>query len=86
MELAIKENKKKAKLTNGELVPEDLHKFLDVFNENKANQFPEPNMWDHKIDKKEGFKPKSFKNYNLTLEGQKELDKFLNENLEKGYI
>jgi Reverse transcriptase (RNA-dependent DNA polymerase) len=35
---------------------------------------------------KEGFEPKSFKNYNLTLEEQKELDKFLDENLEKGYI
>jgi hypothetical protein len=35
---------------------------------------------------KEGFELKSFKNYNLTLEEQKELDKFLHENLEKGYI
>ena len=35
---------------------------------------------------KEGFKPKSFKNYNLTPEEQKELDKLLDENLEKGYI
>jgi hypothetical protein len=36
-------------------------------------------MWDHKIDMKEGFEPKSFKNYNLTPEEQKELDKFLDE-------
>ena len=35
---------------------------------------------------KEGFEPKSFKNYNLTPEEQKKLDKFLNENLEKEYI
>jgi hypothetical protein len=34
-------------------------------------------MWDHKIDMKEGFEPKSFKNYNLTPEEEKELDKFL---------
>ena len=86
MELAIKENEKKAKLTNEELVLEDLYKFLDVFNKNKANQFPESNVWDHKIDMKEGFKPKSFKNYNLTPEEQKELDKILDKNLEKGYI
>ena len=85
-ELAIKENEKKAELTNEELVPEDVHEFLDVFNKNKANQFPESNMWDHKINIKEGFEPKSFKNYNLTLEEQEELNKFLNENLEKGYI
>jgi hypothetical protein len=25
-----------------------LHDFLDVFDDNKANQFPESNMWDHK--------------------------------------
>jgi hypothetical protein len=35
---------------------------------------------------KEGFEPKYFKNYNLTLEEQKELDKFLDKILEKGYI
>ena len=82
-ELAIKENEKKAKLANEELVPEDLHEFLDVFDGNKANWFPESNVWDHKIDMKEGFESKSFKNYNLTLEEQKELDKFLDKNLEK---
>jgi hypothetical protein len=36
MELAIKENKKKADLPVEKLVP-DLHKCLDVFNDNKAN-------------------------------------------------
>jgi hypothetical protein len=35
---------------------------------------------------KEEFKPKLFKNYNLTLAEQIELDKFLKENLEKWYI
>jgi Reverse transcriptase (RNA-dependent DNA polymerase) len=33
-----------------------------------------------------GFEPKLFKNYNLTPEEQVELDKFLKENLDKGYI
>jgi hypothetical protein len=68
------------------LIPEDLHNFLDVFDDNKANRFPKSNVWDHKIDMNEGFKPKSFKNHNLTPEEQKELDKFLDKNLEKGYI
>ena len=35
---------------------------------------------------KEGFEPKSFKNYNLTPVEQLDLDNFLKENLEKGYI
>jgi hypothetical protein len=86
MELAIKENEKKADLPVENLIPEDLHNFLDVFDNNKANWFPESNVWNQKIDIKEGFEPKSFKNYNLTPEEQKELDKFLDENLEKGYI
>jgi hypothetical protein len=86
MELAIKENEKKADPPVEKLIPEDLHDFLDVFDNNKANWFPESNMWDHKIDMKEKFKPKSFKNHNLTPEEQKELDKFLDKNLEKGYI
>jgi hypothetical protein len=50
MELAIKANKKKEDLPVEKLIPEDLHDFLDVFNDNKANRFPESNMWDHKID------------------------------------
>jgi hypothetical protein len=86
MELAIKENEKKADFLVEKLIPEDLHNFLDVLDDNKANRFPESNVWDHKIDMKEGFEPKSFKNYNLTPEEQKESDKFLDENLEKGYI
>jgi Retroviral aspartyl protease len=51
MELAIKENEKKTDLPVEKLVLEDPHKFLDVFNNNKANRFPESNI--------EGFEPKS---------------------------
>jgi len=35
---------------------------------------------------KADFKPKVFKKYNLSPIEQKELDKFIDENLEKGYI
>ena len=85
-ELAIEENKKKTGKTDKELVPKEYHEYLDVFNEEKAARFPESKPWDHKIGMKEGFEPKSFKNYNLTLAEQLELDNFLKENLEKGYI
>jgi hypothetical protein len=85
-ELAIKENNKKQDKTDKELVPAEYHEYLDIFNEEKAHCFPESRSWDHKIEIKEGFEPKSFKNYNLTLTEQIELDKFLKENLEKGYI
>ena len=85
-ELAIKENNKKEEKTNEELVPKGFHNYLDIFSKEKAYRFPEPRSWDHKIKMKEGFELKSFKNYNLTLAEQIELDKFLKENLEKGYI
>jgi hypothetical protein len=86
MELAIKENEKKADLPLKKLIPENLYDFLDIFDDNKENRFSESNVWDHKIDMKEGFKSKSFKNYNLIPEEQKELDKFLDKILKKEYI
>ena len=69
-----------------EQIPREFHDFLDVFSEEKAARFPEPRPWDHKIELKDDFVPKSFKTYNLTPQEQIELDKFLKENLEKGYI
>jgi Reverse transcriptase (RNA-dependent DNA polymerase) len=86
MELAIKENSKKQDKTDKQLVPVEYHKYLDIFSEEKAHRFPKSRPWDYKIKMKERFEPKSFKNYNLTPAEQLELDKFLKENLEKGYI
>jgi hypothetical protein len=85
-ELAIEENSKKQDKTDKQLVPAEYHKYLDIFSEEKAHRFPKSRPWDHKIEIKEGFEPKSFKNYNLTPAEQLELDKFLKENLKKGYI
>ena len=76
-------NSKKTVLPLEEQIPKEFHEFLDVFSEEKAAQFPEPRSWDHKIELKEGFIPKSFKMYNLTLQEQIDLDKFLKENTEK---
>jgi hypothetical protein len=60
---------------------------LDIFDKDKANQFSDTRPWDHKIEMKSRFEPKSFKTYNLMPEEQQaELDKFLKENLDKGYI
>jgi Reverse transcriptase (RNA-dependent DNA polymerase) len=86
MELAIEENSKKVEKTDKELVPKEYHEYLDIFNEEKAHCFPESRPWDLKIKIKKGFEPKWFKSYNLTLAEQNKLDKFLKENLKKGYI
>jgi hypothetical protein len=85
-ELAIEENSKKMDKTDEQLVLAEYHKYLDIFSEEKAHRFPESRPWDHKIEIKEGFEPKSFKNYNLTPAEQIKLDKFWKENLKKGYI
>ena len=86
IEFHLKHDEVKEELPIEQLVPKPFHEYLDVFDENKADRFPEPRSWDHKIELKEGFEPKSFKTYNLTPEEQKELDQWTKENLEKGYI
>ena len=86
IEFHLKHDEKKQDLPIEKQIPEEYHEYLDVFDEEKADRFPESRIWDHKIEVKEGFQPKSFKTYNLTPEEQIELDKFLKENSEKGYI
>jgi hypothetical protein len=85
-EPAIEENSKKTDKTDKQLVLAEYHEYLDIFSKEKAHRFPKSRPWDHKIEMKEGFEPKSFKNYNITPAEQIKLDKFLKENLEKGYI
>ena len=52
MDMAIEANLKKKEVPVKELVPPEYHEFLDVFDEEKANRFPESHKWDHKIDMK----------------------------------
>ena len=86
IEFHLKHDEKKDNLPIEQIVPEAYHYYLDIFNKTKADRFPGPRSWDHKIELKEGFEPKSFKTYNLTPEEQTELDKWIKENLDKGYI
>jgi len=69
-----------------EIVPKAYHEYLDVFDKEKAQRFPEARPWDHKIEMKPDFEPKVFKAYNLSPEEQTELDKFLKEHLDRGTI
>ncbi len=73
IEFHLKHDEKKDDLPLNQQIPETYHDYLDVFDEDKANRFPGSRPWDHKIELKEGFQPKSFKTYNLTPEEQKEL-------------
>ena len=53
--LAAAANSKKLELTPEKIVPKEYHEFLDVFNKEKANHFPEPRPYNHKIEMKSGF-------------------------------
>ena len=79
-------NQKKPTVPLKDQIPKEFHEFLDVFSEESAARFPEPWSWDHKIELKDTFVPKSFKTYNLMPAEQIELDNFLKGNLDKGYI
>ena len=68
-----------------EIVPPEYHKYLDVFQE-EVEHFPKARLWDHAIDMKPDFEPRSFKSYNLTPEEQEQQELFIRENLKKEYI
>ena len=84
-EFAIKQDKGKEKQTIEQIVPLEYHEYLDVFQE-EVEHFPKARSWDHAIDMKPGFEPRSFKSYNLTPEECKQQEEFIRENLKKGYI
>ena len=85
--LAQKENAKKEDTwTLIKIVPPELHEYLDVFDKEKAKRFPKSQPWDHAIKLKDDFMPSDCKVYPLTLPETEEMNKFINENLAKGYI
>ncbi|KXN80885.1 hypothetical protein AN958_06954, partial [Leucoagaricus sp. SymC.cos] len=67
-------------------IPCKYHNFLKVFNKKASEQFPLPHSWDHKIETKLSFCPISIKSYQLSFKEEQELDAFLKDNLNKGYI
>ncbi|KXN91264.1 hypothetical protein AN958_01586, partial [Leucoagaricus sp. SymC.cos] len=67
-------------------IPHEYHNFLKVFNKKASEQYPPPHSWDHKIETKASFHPISMKSYQLSIKEEQELDTFLKENLNKGYI
>jgi len=81
-ELAHKTIDDKAKVE----LPEVYAKYRMVFEKEASEQMPEYKPWNHAIDLKPDFIPKDCKVYPLSPEEQKEQDKFLEENLRKGYI
>jgi len=69
-----------------ELVPKEYRKYRSVFKKTASERFPESRPWDHKIDLKPDFVPKKAKTYPLSVEEEKEMNKFIDDNLRKGFI
>ena len=62
-------------------VPKEYHDFKSVFDKASFDEMPPQRPWDHTIKLIPGAEPKSYKLYPMSPVEQKELDKFLDENL-----
>jgi hypothetical protein len=84
---ALKDAQEKKKKTFGELVPDYLHNFTDVFTKEGLNTLPpsRPGV-DHRIEMKPGFIPKSAKTYPLSLKETDAVKAFLDKHIAKDFI
>jgi len=57
-----------------------------VFGKVELERMPTRKTWDHAIDLKETFKPQKGRIYPLSKNERKEVQKFVEDQLRKGYI
>jgi len=67
-------------------IPSKYHKFADVFSKTKAEVLPPHRPYDLKIDLEEGAQPPVGPIYSLSASEQEALKKFIEENLNTGFI
>jgi hypothetical protein len=73
--------------TYEEVIPKHYRDFKKVFSEVESERLLEHKPWDHKIDLKPDTPPEHWsKNYPMSVDEQRKVDKFLEENVRKGYI
>ena len=68
------------------VVPEEFHDLLDVFSKREADKLPPHRSYDHKIVLMEGAVPSSGPLYKMSAPELLVLQKYLKENLAKGFI
>ena len=68
------------------LVPHEYWDYLDVFLKSKSECMLLRKPWDHGIDLKEDFPPKKGQLIPLSVDEQKEVEAFLDDQLSKGYV
>ena len=69
-----------------EMVLRQFHKYLKVFEKKDSERMPTRKTWDHAIDLREGFVLKKGKIYPLSRVEREEIQKFVKDQLRKGYI
>ena len=85
-QLAEEAIKQKGTKSFEEQVPSCYHDFADIFSKESFDSLPERRPWDHAIELTPGNHAINCKVYNLSMEEQRELDSFLEENLRSGRI
>jgi len=78
----MEENYRKIK----EIVPKRFLKWKKVFGKVESERMPTRKIWDHAIDLKETFKLWKEKIYPLSKIEREEVQKFIEDQLRKGYI
>ena len=69
-----------------EMVPQRFHKYLKVFEKKDSERMPMKKAWDHAINLREGFVSNKGKIYLLSRIEREEVQKFMKDQLRKGYI
>lgn len=86
-QLAEAAHKAKPQKSFEEMVPEPYRRHAKVFSEKESERLPGHKPWDHAIDlKPDAPETMRTKIYPMSVNEQEELDRFLEENLRKGYI
>jgi len=68
------------------MVPKRFLKWKKVFGKVESKRIPIRKIWDHAIDLKETFKPQKGRIYLLSKIEREEVQKFVEDQLRKGYI
>ena len=68
------------------MVPRKFQKWKKVFGKIKSERIPTRKIWDYTIDLKETFKLQKGRIYPFSKDERKEVQKFIDDQLRKGYI
>jgi len=68
------------------MVPKKFLRWRKVFRKVESERMSTRKIWDHAIDLKEMFKPRKERIYPLSKDERKEVQKFVEDQLRKGYI